>query len=364
MRRFASNEPEVLPQQTLQRAGTSSGGVPTYLKIVALLAFVATSYVALSGGVGGGRDATPTAPAYGQAKANEQLVPRVDLPKPDLPAMKQDPFEDTELCKKVCLKTNSAALTEHAGDFSRTQMMETHGDEHREVTDWPTYMHNELGVNGYFIWYHSEGAKARWLIGEDVGEKQGVAFIDSFARTPCEIARKSARAKWYVNVGSREDPDFLHDKSLSLLCDGEPKVERLDPSIRAQHVSLSNGINMPLLGARIHGSSAESRETMLAAKVGYTLFDTASDYVRTGRERMLAQQFAEGALTRDDVWITTKLHSDNHGFDETLVAAQRSLTALGTTYIDLYMIDGFKCTKSGGKCGGTWKDSWRALEKL
>eukprot|EP00937_MAST-01D_sp_MAST-1D-sp2_P000741 g741.t1 len=225
-------------------------------------------------------------------------------------------------------------------------------------------MHDKRGTSGLYIWYMPDEQKSRWIIGDDVFGTSGLAYIESFARTPCAIKSRSARAVWKVNVGTAESPEFIDDESVTLHCEGDKPFSPSRPRIKAQHVSLSSGLDMPLLGLRVVGSDDErvTRTTLLGAAVGYSLFDTSSDYVMTGRERQLGRQFESGKMVRDAIWLTTKLHSDHHGFKETLAAAERSMQALGTTYIDLYLMDGFKCTAA--ECAGTWKDSWRALEQL
>lgn len=70
-------------------------------------------------------------------------------------------------------------------------------------------------------------------------------------------------------------------------------------------------------------------------------------------------------IPREDYWIETKLHPRDLGFESTLAAFPRSLVALNTSYIDLFLLHFPRCYPSMcSSSPGTFQDSWRALEKL
>jgi aryl-alcohol dehydrogenase-like predicted oxidoreductase len=69
---------------------------------------------------------------------------------------------------------------------------------------------------------------------------------------------------------------------------------------------------------------------------------------------------------RDDVFITTKIHPQDLGYQPTMAAFKTSLNAFSTDYIDLVLLHYAACF--GSLCStepkGTWRESWRVLEDL
>ncbi|XP_002988089.2 methylecgonone reductase [Selaginella moellendorffii] len=99
-------------------------------------------------------------------------------------------------------------------------------------------------------------------------------------------------------------------------------------------------IAMPALGFG-SGTRSDSQEisdaVVCAIKLGYRHFDTASVY---GTEAAigagLAQAMDAGLVTRPQLFVTSKLHSDMH--DDVLGAVKSSLSNLKLDYLDLYLI--------------------------
>jgi len=118
---------------------------------------------------------------------------------------------------------------------------------------------------------------------------------------------------------------------------------------------LNNGVEMPILGLGTWRlSSGEAREAVLHAfEAGYRLIDTAKLY---GNEKDVGQAVKESGLPREEIFITTKLWQEDHGYENALRAFEHSLRALGLGYIDLYLIH----WPGGGKRAATWK----AMENL
>ena len=98
---------------------------------------------------------------------------------------------------------------------------------------------------------------------------------------------------------------------------------------------LNNGINIPAIGLgtwELTGLSA--KEAVLnALEIGYRLIDTAAIY---GNEVEVGDAIRESGVSRDKIFITTKLWNDAH--DDIIGAFNRSLDALKLDYIDLYLI--------------------------
>lgn len=76
-----------------------------------------------------------------------------------------------------------------------------------------------------------------------------------------------------------------------------------------------------------------------AIKAGYRHLDCAADY---GNEMEVGQGIAraisDGLVTRDDLWITSKLWNTFHAKEHVEEAARKSLSDLGIERIDLYLI--------------------------
>jgi diketogulonate reductase-like aldo/keto reductase len=120
-------------------------------------------------------------------------------------------------------------------------------------------------------------------------------------------------------------------------------------------ITLNNGVEMPRLGLGVwHAASGrEVRDALRwAFAAGYRLVDTARLY---RNERDVGEVLRESGLPRDQVFITTKLHNDDHGYQRAKRALDASLRDLGLDFVDLYLIH--------WPVEGLRLESWRALEQ-
>ncbi|XP_076628781.1 uncharacterized protein LOC143345494 isoform X4 [Colletes latitarsis] len=110
-----------------------------------------------------------------------------------------------------------------------------------------------------------------------------------------------------------------------------------------QNVLLSSGYLMPLIGFgtyKIQGADIIYQVVDESLKVGYRSIDTATVY---SNEKdigyALKKLLPKYNLQRDDIFITTKLSPSENGNPKGIEhSVQRSLKALDTKYIDLYLI--------------------------
>ncbi|MBC8830273.1 aldo/keto reductase, partial [Escherichia coli] len=72
-----------------------------------------------------------------------------------------------------------------------------------------------------------------------------------------------------------------------------------------------------------------------AIEVGYRLFDTAAVY---NNEAIVGQAIASSAVSREELFISSKVWNGDLGYDETLFAFERTLRNLKLDYLDLYLI--------------------------
>ena len=102
-------------------------------------------------------------------------------------------------------------------------------------------------------------------------------------------------------------------------------------------IRLNNGVEIPQFGFGTWQVPAEdtARTVRGALDAGYRHIDTAQMY---GNEEGVGQALAESGLARDEVFLTTKLNNDGHGYDSALRALDESLRKLGTDHVDLYLI--------------------------
>ncbi|MGW9102105.1 aldo/keto reductase [Priestia megaterium] len=125
-------------------------------------------------------------------------------------------------------------------------------------------------------------------------------------------------------------------------------------------VTLHNGVKMPGFGLGVF-KVEEGPELVNAIKVamkhGYRSIDTAAIY---GNEEGVGQGIREGlkeaGISRENIFVTSKVWNADLGYDATIAAYETSLKKLGLDYLDLYLIH--------WPVEGKYKEAWRALETL
>ncbi|NRS52011.1 aldo/keto reductase [Brevibacillus sp. HB2.2] len=124
--------------------------------------------------------------------------------------------------------------------------------------------------------------------------------------------------------------------------------------------TLYNGVKMPWMGLGVF-KVEEGQELELAVKNaikhGYRSIDTAAIYNNEeGVGRGIRAGLQEAGLTREDLFVTSKVWNADLGYESTLAAYETSLKKLGLEYLDLYLIH--------WPVEGKFKEAWRALETL
>lgn len=103
-------------------------------------------------------------------------------------------------------------------------------------------------------------------------------------------------------------------------------------------VTLSNGIQMPILGYGVYQiSDHEECERVVseAIEVGYRSIDTAQAY---GNEEAVGNAIRKSDVPREEFFITTKVWISNAGYEKAKASIDESLRLLQTDYIDLMLI--------------------------
>jgi 2,5-diketo-D-gluconate reductase A len=102
-------------------------------------------------------------------------------------------------------------------------------------------------------------------------------------------------------------------------------------------VELVHGARMPVVGLGTWPmSDAEAQAAVVAAvERGYRLFDTAYAY---GNEEGVGRGLRACGLAREELFVTTKLNGQWHGYREAQRAWADSARRLDVEYIDLFLI--------------------------
>ena len=121
-------------------------------------------------------------------------------------------------------------------------------------------------------------------------------------------------------------------------------------------VTLNDDNKIPVIGLGVGElSDSETEQAVSAAlEAGYRLIDTASAY---GNEAAVGRAIAASGVPRDELFITTKLATEDQGFQASQDALTASIERLGLDYVDLYLIHW-----PGGD-PGKYVDSWGGLMK-
>lgn len=120
-------------------------------------------------------------------------------------------------------------------------------------------------------------------------------------------------------------------------------------------VTLNNGVDIPALGFgvwQMENLDECERAVVKAIQTGYRMIDTAAIYQN---ETAVGQAVKDSGVSREELFITSKVWVQDHGYEQAKKAFQRTLDRLQMDYLDLYLIHW-----PYGDFLGTWK----ALEEL
>lgn len=203
-------------------------------------------------------------------------------------------------------------------------------------------------VNGY------------WVIGDTVGKDSSLAHIQSDADSPREIP---IAYHWkFFHADKTSQPEWIEGEVASHLLFSAHSSMDIYSTLREhrklhhlpgrqEFYELRNGVQMPVIGFGTGGLHLEETEKLLtkAVDAGYRMFDLAREY---NNEHIIPKVFADlrhsyneeegyhisSHLQRSDFFITTKVWPTELGFHATEAAIVKSLEAMETNYIDLYLI--------------------------
>ena len=126
-----------------------------------------------------------------------------------------------------------------------------------------------------------------------------------------------------------------------------------------KEIVLNNGVKMPPIGYGVFRmTNLEECENAVvqAVKTGYRLIDTAAAYENeTAVGKAVKRVIAEGIVSREELFVTTKLWITDISYEKAKEGFKRSLDRLGLDYVDLYLIH---------QPYNDYYGAWRALEEL
>lgn len=102
-------------------------------------------------------------------------------------------------------------------------------------------------------------------------------------------------------------------------------------------VKLNNGVEMPILGYGVYQVTPEECERCVldALSVGYRSIDTAQAYYN---EEGVGNAIHKSGISRDELFITTKVWISNGGYEKAKASIDESLRKLQSDYVDLLLI--------------------------
>lgn len=121
-------------------------------------------------------------------------------------------------------------------------------------------------------------------------------------------------------------------------------------------VKLNNGVELPWIGLGTSAAYGDNVKNAVkdALSIGYKSIDTAWFYKN---EIEVGKGIKESGLKREDVFLTSKVWNNSHGYDAALKAFDVSMKQLDVDYIDMFLIH-WPCINN------TFIDTWKALEHL
>lgn len=127
--------------------------------------------------------------------------------------------------------------------------------------------------------------------------------------------------------------------------------------------TLSDGVKIPRIGFGTWQMPNDEHTTKVvenAINVGYRHIDTAQMY---GNEEAVGQGIKNSGMTREELFVTTKLNNPNHTYELAKNSIDESLKLLQLDYIDLFIIHWPNPKAFRENWAESNIESWRAMEE-
>ena len=122
-------------------------------------------------------------------------------------------------------------------------------------------------------------------------------------------------------------------------------------------ITLNSGKVMPQLGLGAYKVNQDIAVQLVqhALEIGYRRIDTAALY---DNEAEVGAAIRKSGLAREEVFVTSKIWNDRHGYAEAKEAIQESVERLNIDYVDMMLIH-WPCPKQD-----KFVETWRAFEEV
>ncbi len=135
--------------------------------------------------------------------------------------------------------------------------------------------------------------------------------------------------------------------------------------VKNEYYTLANGVKLPKIGFgtwQVEDGEEAYKSVSLALKNGYRHIDTAQGYQN---ERSVGRAVRDFGISREDIFITSKLESHIKDYDGAKKAFEDTLSKLGVEYIDLFLIHApWPWSEMGKDCKKGNLEVWRAMEEF
>jgi diketogulonate reductase-like aldo/keto reductase len=130
----------------------------------------------------------------------------------------------------------------------------------------------------------------------------------------------------------------------------------MTPTAAVPTVTLNDDNTIPVLGLSVSELPPEQAEAAVTAALaaGYRLIDATAAH---GNEEAVGRAIAKSGVPREELYVTTKLVTEEQGFQSSQDACKASLARLGLDYVDLYLIDW------PAEQNGKYIDAWGGIMK-
>jgi len=131
-----------------------------------------------------------------------------------------------------------------------------------------------------------------------------------------------------------------------------------------EFLTLSNGVKIPSIGFgtwQTPEGDVATEAVKAAIEAGYRHIDTAQAY---GNERGVGEGIRRSGISRDELFVTTKLTNDNHTYEITKSSFEQSLKDLGLDYVDLFLVHWPRPMKFRDCWEKANAETWKAMEEL
>ncbi|KAJ8454187.1 hypothetical protein ONZ45_g19400 [Pleurotus djamor] len=95
------------------------------------------------------------------------------------------------------------------------------------------------------------------------------------------------------------------------------------------------GYTMPLLGFGVFQNFDAKPAVLEALKAGYRHIDSAQVYKN---EAQCGEAIRESGISRNEIFLTSKILGENHGYENTFKLVNESLKKFGLDYLDLFLV--------------------------